>query len=159
MRTKSHIVCVHEEKAKSIDVFTLDSWDIDGKVMQTGPNSDFVFSQVGGDIKVFDLAQTPTKAKVAQFAVGKECVVEVARENEAKVTKHSESHLSVQCPTSSSIISGDGVQLYKSESSQAEVARLFAKIGSKTFIRMMKDLQLQYVSDGHLVWKREEALS
>lgn len=160
MRTKTNIVLVRESGSEAINLFKLELMQVlEGRVLQTSINNDFVFTQVGHRIVAHEVSSIA--AQVASFPIGASCIAEKARENEAvNINKPTDAFLSLQCPTYSQIVNGAGEQLFRSElGEQARVAKLFAKTGSKQFIRMLQDLQLQYVSDGAIIWKREEALT
>lgn len=109
--------------------------------MKTTTNNDFLFSQVGTHVHVSDVSAVGSQ--VAKFTLEKGCVAQRARENEASnMVKHSDAYLSVQCDGHSRIVNGAGETVFKTESKGADVAKLFAKTGSKHFIRMLADLQV-----------------
>lgn len=127
--------------------------------MQTTSSNDLVFYLKDSKVVSFDASSV--SPEVVLFEVEEHCKVVKARENEAANTiKPTDAIFSVQCFKYTQIVNGVGEQLFRAEQGDnAPVKKIFAKTGSKQFIRMLADLQLQYVSEGAILWKREEALS
>lgn len=95
MRSKTHAVLVRETGAEAINLFNLSSDHIEGRVMQTTTNNDFIFSQVGSQVHVTDLS---TGQQSPAFTVEPGCIVQRTRENEAAIiVSHTEATLGVQC--------------------------------------------------------------